>query len=372
MNPGKTYNHDDHKYLTRMAHLFLFFSGLLTFVLGLQSCDDGDPKPAGKYESGAIIANEGGFGSANGTITYYDTNTEEAEQNIFRNGVGDFAGDVVQSIAFSGDKGYVVINGDNKVEIVNSSTFENLGTIEDIGLDKPRYIEVIGSKAFISAWGPYEDGGFSLVDSYVLVVDLTDNSLLKKIETEEGTENLLYNGKYLFASNYNFGASNSVAVIDPENNSLVKHIELAPGPAGSVLDANGKLWVICTGDFGASNGGLFRINPVSLEVEESIDLNVNPDVDLGITPDKQKLIYSAGNSVYAISILATTAPASALFAATDVLYNYALGVDPATGNIWIADALNFAAEGKVYIYTGSGAFITSFTAGIGPTQVVFK
>ena len=368
MSLRKNYNHS---YMMATVR-FLFFPAIFSFVFYLQSCDGEDPKPAGKYESGAVIVNEGGFGSANGTLTYYDVSTGGVEQNIFRNAVGDFAGDVVQSITFSEDKGYVVINGDNKIEIVNGNTFENLGTIADVGLDKPRYVEVIGDKAYISAWGPYGDGGFSLVDSYVLVVDLNNNTVIKKIETEEGTENLLYGGKYLFASNYNFGASNSVAVIDPADNTLVKHIQLAPGPAGSVLDANGKLWVICAGDFGSSNGRLFRINPVTLDVEGSVELNVNPDVDLGITPDKQELIYSTGKDVYKISISATVAPASELFKAADVVYNYALGVDPDTGNIWIADALNFTAEGRVYVYSNSGTLINSFTAGIGPTQLVFK
>lgn len=348
------------------------YAAIFVFLLIFQRCDDDSHEPKGKYSGGAVIVNEGGFGSANGTVTYVDLAGGKAEQNIFRNAGGDFAGDVVQSITFKEDRGYLVVNGDNKIEIVDSNTFESLGTIEDPDLDKPRCVEVVGDKAYISVWGPYEDGGYSLVDSYVLVVDLKSNQVIKKIETDEGTENLLYGGKYLFASNYNFGASNSVAVIDPLNNTLVKHITLASGPSGSVLDANGKLWVLCTGDFGASNGSLFRINPVTLEVEGSIDLDINPDVDLGISPDKTHLIYSAGIHVYSISIDAADTPAGPLFEAADVLFNYALGVDPENGNIWIADAMNFTAEGKVYIYSSSGTPINSFTAGIGPTQVVFK
>jgi DNA-binding beta-propeller fold protein YncE len=367
MNPQMNTSHD-------ISVIARFFSGsfvLSLLLLFLQSCDD-EPKPKGKYESGAIIVNEGGFGSANGTLTYFDVATGSVEQNIFRNEGGAFAGDVVQSVTFSGEKGYVVINGDNKVEIVNGNTLERLETIESSDLDKPRYVEVIGDKAYISVWGPYEDGGYALIDSYVLVVDLTNNTVIKKIETDEGTENLLFGGTYLFASNHNFGGSNSVAVIDPTSNTLVKHIELTSGPAGSVLDANGKLWVICTGDFGASNGQLFRIHPSTLAVEESIDLNVNPDMDLAITPDKSNLIYSVGTSIYSIPISATVAPTDELFEATDVVFNYAMGVDPDSGNIWIADALNFATEGKVYVYTSSGAPVTSINAGISPTQVVFK
>lgn len=344
---------------------------LLAFVFIASACDD-ESNPKGKYESGVFIVNEGGFGSANGTITHYDPVSGDTEQNIFRNASGEFAGDVVQSFTFADDNGYIVINGDNKIEIVNGNTFESQGTIEDIAIDKPRYLEVIGNKAYVTVWGPYEDGGFSLIDSYVLVIDLTNNSVLKKIQTDEGTDNLIRAGNYLFASNNNFGASNTVAVIDPSNNTLVDQITVASGPAGLTTDADGKVWVICTGDFGASNGGLFRINPSTLDVEESIDLDINPDADLAITPDKKNLIYTSGKSVYRFSVTSTDAPAEPFFEAGDVVSTYALGVDPASGDIWIGDALNYATEGKVYIYSSTGEFKTSFTAGISPTQFVFK
>jgi len=338
----------------------------------LYGCAHEDATPKGRYESGAVIVNEGGFGSSNGTLSFYPLNAGVVEQNIFRNGQGDFAGDVVQSIAFHGGKGYIVINGDNKVEIVDSNTFESIGTITNEVLDKPRYIEVINNNAYISVWGPYENGGFSLVDSYVLVIDLMTNEVIKKIETDEGTEQLLRAGNYLFASNYNYGASTTVAVIDPADNTLVDQLEVGSGPAGLVIDANGKVWVLCTGDFGSSNGMLVRINPSMLTVEESIPLHINPDVDLAITPDGSSLVYTGGINVYSMPISSTVAPDSPLFIASDVVSNYALGVDPTTGDIWIGDALNFVSAGKVFVYDAMGNAKTSFVAGIGPTQFMFK
>ncbi|MBA4057149.1 MAG: hypothetical protein C0490_20720 [Marivirga sp.] len=345
---------------------------LLFFVIFIISCDDDDSGPKGKYEDGALVINEGGFGAANGTITYYNVVSGEVEQNIFRNATGDFAGDVVQSITFKDEKGYVVINGDNKIEIINGNTFESLGTIENEAIDKPRYIEVINNRAYVSVWGPYEDGGYSLIDSYVLVIDLSNNTVIKKIQTDEGTDNLIQAGNYLFASNNNFGASNSLAVIDPTNNTLVDQITLASGPAGLATDVNGKLWVICGGDYGSSNGQLFRINTSTLVVEETIDLNVSPDGDLAVTPDKRNLIYSSGKNVYRIAITSTDAPTEPLFEADEVVTNYALAVDPDNGDIWLGDALNYTSAGKVYIYNASGDFKSSFDAGISPTQFVFK
>lgn len=344
---------------------------LILAAVVIVSCDDNDNDPKGKYEHGAFIVDEGNFTQANGTITYYNTTSGESEQNIYRTVTG-FAGSVAQSLSIHDDRGYLVLNGDNKIEILDTNTFESLGTLTGTDFDKPRYVEIVDNKAYISMWGPYEEGGYSLIDSYVLVVDLATKSTVKKIETDEGTENLLVADDYLFASNYNFGGSHTVSVIKTEDNSLVDQIEVGSGPSGLVKDENDKVWVICTGDYGALNGQLVRINPETLVVEKTIDLNLNPDADLAISSDKKSILYSSGTDVYSIAINAESAPSDPLFTADAVVTNYALGVDPDSGDIWMGDALDYTSAGKVYIYTSSGSLKTSFGTGIAPGQFVFK
>lgn len=346
--------------------LSMFLSSMLLFI----SCED-DNSPDGRYDKGVFIVNEGAFLAGNGSITYYNPISGAIKQNIFINPAGDFAGDVVQSLIFNEDKAYVVVNGDNKIEVVNASTFKSIQTIVHPDLDKPRYVEIINGKAYISVWGAYDEF-FSLIDSYVLVYDLTSNTVVKKIDTNEGTENLLYNGQRLFASNYNYGSSSTVSVINPSDNSLVGNIQLEAGPAGMVIDANGKLWVVCVGGWGAANGQLFRVNPETLVVEDMITITGVPGMDIATTPDKQNIIYSVGTSVFSIPVSATEAPSVALFNAENVVSNYSLSVDQSNGDIWIGDAPSFSSTGKVYSYSSSGVFSNSFDAGIGPTQIVFK
>jgi hypothetical protein len=334
-------------------------------LLMLVSCKD-DEGPKGKYEHGAFIVNEGGFGSSNGSVTF--RTDSELEQNILRT-AGNFAGDVAQSITFKNDKGYLVVNGDDKIEVVDANTFQSVTTITSKDIVAPRYVEVINDKAYISVWGPY-DSNFSLIDSYVLVYDLNTNSVVRKIDTHEGTENLLYNGNYLFASNYNYGASNTLAVINPSDNTLVKQITLSEGPAGMVIDANKKLWVV-TATFGS--GKLFRINPTTLEIEATIGITGGgPHTGLAISPDKQNVIYAVGNSIYKLPITSTSPITQPLFTASEVKTFYTFTVDPNNGDIWIGDALNYTSVGKTFIYSSSGALKTSFETGINPTQFVFK
>ena len=345
---------------------FLIVMISATFFTG---CDD-DDGPKGKYEKGVFVVNEGTFGAGNGSVTYYNS-AGVAEQNIFRNSAGTFAGDVVQSLKFHEGRAYLVVNADSKIEVVNGNTFGAISTITDADIDKPRYIEIIDGKAYISVWGPYDEN-FSLIDSYVLVYDLNTNSVVKKIDTDEGTENLVSTGQRMFASNYNYGGSSTVSAINLADNSLIENITVSDGPAGMVLDSNGKLWVVCVGGFGSTNGYLYRINPETLQIEDDITITGIPGVDIAVTPDGGNIIYTVGTSVFSLPINATEEATEPSFEATDVTSLYTLSVEPETGNIYVGDAPSFTAIGKVYIYSPDGTKITSFDAGIGPAEIVFK
>lgn len=341
----------------------------LAFAFAFWNCES-DEDGTQKYGGGVFITNEGNFGYANGSVTFYDPDKKLALQAIYKAANGEFPGDVLQSLTLDGDNGYLVLNGSSKIEVINSKTFKNEGTITATEIVAPRYLSVINGKAYISVWGPYNET-FSLIDSYVAVVDLKTNTVTRTIDTDEGVERLLYNGTNLFASNFNYGASSTVAVIDPVTNTRVTNIDVAPGPKGMVLDTNGKLWVICTGAE-ENDGVLYRINTATFEVEDEIELGITPGGDLSIMPDKATLVYNAGNDIYKISITAEDASAATSFTVTDAVYVYSIGVDPGNGDIYVADALAFNSAGKVYVYSTDGTAQTSFAAGIGPSGFVFR
>ncbi|HEV8515348.1 MAG TPA: DUF5074 domain-containing protein [Cyclobacteriaceae bacterium] len=346
---------------------------VVAITFSIVSCNKSNDPVKGKYQTGVLVANQGKFGSSNGDVTYYNPSTGAIEDAIYKNANGGvlFAGDVLQSITIDGDVGYLVLNGSNKIEVVDNNTFASSKTFTDAKLDKPQYLQVINGKAYISVWGPY-DQFYSLIKSYILVMDTKTLTLVDTITTDLGVENLLYNGKYLFASNNNFGESSTVSVIDPGIDKRIKQVTLSAGPAGMVLDVNGKLWVITTGTYHGNDGALFRINPSTFAIEMMFDLSVNPGSSIDISPDKKNIYYSVNNSVYKIGIDATTAPASSFFDATDVVKLSTLAVNHSTGDIYIGDALNYATAGTAYVYGSDGKKKTSFPTGITPTQFIFR
>jgi hypothetical protein len=350
------------KIIFKSAYVALAAVGLFF----LQSCDKTiDPLAKGAYQSGVLIVNEGNFSASTGDVTYYNSSTNLLEQTIFKKVNGAFAGKVLQSITVDGDNGYLVLNGDNKIEIVDINTFKRKNTFTNPKLINPRYLKVINGKAYISVWGSY-DANFSLVDSYVMVVDVNTLKVVTSIDTDEGVENLVYDGKYLYVSKNGFSVSHSISVIDPSTDRLVKEVDITKEPRGMALDVNNKLWTI-------TSDSLVQINPSTLMIERTIQLgSAAANSDLTISSDKKSLIYSVGKSIYKVSINATVPPTTPFFTVSNLVTFYGLGVDPKTSEVYIGDALDYASEGDVYIYNADGSFKKKIKAGIDPTNFVFR
>jgi YVTN family beta-propeller protein len=213
------------------------------------------------------------------------------------------------------------------------------------------------------------------------VFDTKSKQLVDTIGTDLGAENVLYNGKYLFVSKDNYSGSTTVSVIDPSTDKQIKKIKLASNPSGLVLDDNSKLWVITNGTgyydgsfnyIGNNDGALYRINPTTFEIEQTIALNANPGNYLTASPDKKTLYYAIGNSVYKISINATTAPANPLIDDSNIVSLSALGVDPNTNDIYVGDSPSYTSPGKAHIYHFDGSPKMQINTGINPIQFIFK
>ncbi len=132
---------------------FKFILFVLSATFFMVSCNKSSDPVLGKYQTGVFIANQGNFGSANGDVTYYNPSTGLAQQTIYKNVNGSFAGDVLQSMTFDGNLCYLVLNGSDKIDIVDNNTFKWDTVFSDPKLDKPQYLEVINGKAYISVWG---------------------------------------------------------------------------------------------------------------------------------------------------------------------------------------------------------------------------
>src|SRR6056297_3295490 len=170
-------------------------AGLIAILpLSFISCEEDENDDQINIE-GIYVVNEGNFGSNNGSITLINPDEKETIQNYFSKNNNWSLGDVVQDLSFYEDKGFIVVNNSQKVEVVDKETFESLGVIE--GLSYPRqFLGINDNKGYLtngsSATG--ENGN-------VLVIDVSEYLVIDTIEAGKGPESMVKYENNVYVTN---------------------------------------------------------------------------------------------------------------------------------------------------------------------------
>lgn len=333
---------------------------LLLVVMISCSDDDSDDQIAlAKRGTNVIVLNEGNFQSANGSISIYNTSTEESQQKVFQaNNSSRPIGDVVQSLTSINDQYFIVVNNSNKIEVVNSNDFTSVGKIE--GLNSPRYIlPISATKAYVS----------DLYEDKLYVINPRTLTVEKTIETKGWTEQMVLIDNKAFVCQVD---SSMIYVFDVDNDNLIQKIPTNLQPQHLEVDAEGKLWVSCSGGINQGYPALHRINPISFEVEETLELQDNSKSigELEMNSDKTKVLYLM-NDVFELSIQDRELPTTPKILANGRLF-YAFEVHEKTGDIYLSDAIDYLQRGVVYRMDSLGREQTTFKAGIIPGAFYFQ
>ncbi|AKD03114.1 DUF5074 domain-containing protein [Pontibacter korlensis] len=353
---------------------FFLAATLAITSLGFTSCDDNNDGPSGAYsEDGVFIVNEGNFGTPNGSISYYNSNSNEVQNGIFSTvNENRPLGDVAQNMVVHGDRAFIVVNNSNKIEVVNAATFKSEGVVE--GLSAPRYFVALNNdKGYVTEWLP-ANADWSYNKGRVSVIDLKSYSVVKTIEVDVQPEQLLIANGKLYVTNQ---GSDKVTVINTANDAVESSITVTYGPNSLALDRNNTLWVLSSGnkDWNLPQsehtaGALSKINVSNNTVSSTIIFpNVTASAGKLVTNgSKDKLYFIYNGGVHQQDISATTLNETPLI---DRSF-YGLGVDPDNGNIYGGDENNWSGDGTVYVYNSNGTQITTFKVGVGPNGFVFN
>lgn len=336
------------------------------FISSFLSCikdkpeDELEPTAVFTANSGVYVINEGNYLFGNSSVSYYSFSNGGVSSDIFQSANGSQLGDVCQSMYFFNNKTYIVVNNSGKIEVVNSNTFVSTATIT--GFVSPRYIlPVSNNKAYVT----------DLYSNSISVVDLTTDLISGNIPCNGWTEELvLAYGKAYVTNMY----SDKVYVINTATDVMIDSIPVVYGSSSICEDTNGKLWVLCSGNQTLGTyPALVRINPVTDVVEQTFTFPNLTDAPnrLNINGNLNELYYLANGGVYKFSITSSVLPSSPLIAQAG--YNfYGLGVDPNTGIIYVADAIDYVQNGVILKYQSDGTYINSFTVGIIPNHLYFN
>ena len=321
-------------------------------------------------DKGVFICNEGNFTYGNASLSFYDTETGETSNQVFFNANGFPVGDVLQSMAIHGNKGYLVVNNSGKVFVINTDDFTHFATIS--GLTSPRYIEFIDdSKAYVS----------DLYSSSIAIINPATCEITGYVNAGTSTEQMVKLGEYVFVASWS--DNNKILKINCVNDILEDSLTIAWQPNSLAMDKNDMLWALSDGNLtGAKDtAALTCINTNTFTIEKVFTF---PDVSsspsrLCINSTKDTLFYingSWGGSISGSGVCKMPVDAQALPSAPiiseDTRLFYGLDIDPETSVLYVTDAIDYVQNGWVFRYTSTGAKIDSFKVDIVPGAFCFK
>ena len=318
---------------------------------------------------GLFICNEGNFQYGNATLSYYDPTTKTVENEIFYRANAMKLGDVAQSMTINNGIGWVLVNNSRVVFAIDPTTFKEVGRIT--GLTSPRYIHFVSDdKAYITQI--WDNRIFIInpkryeVTGYIEVPDMT---------SEQGsTEQMVQLGKYLYVNCWSY--QNRLLKIDTETDKIVAELEVGIQPTSLALDCNGKLWTVTDGGYDGSPYGyeapaLYRIDPESFTIEKQFSFRKGDAPSEVQINGRGDTLYWINDDIWSMSVDADRVPVRPFLDSRGTIY-YGLTVDPKSDEVYIADAVDYTQQGKIYRYSASGELLDEFYVGIIPGAFCWK
>ena len=168
---------------------------------------------------GLFICNEGNFQYGNATLSYYNPETCEVENEVFFRANAMKLGDVAQSMTMYNNRGWVVVNNSHVIFSIDLDTFKEVGRVT--GLTSPRYIHFLSDqKAYVT----------QIWDNRIFIINPTRYEITGYIEVpnmtmEQGsTEQMVQKGKYLYVNCWSY--QNRILKIDTDTDSIVSELEV--------------------------------------------------------------------------------------------------------------------------------------------------
>lgn len=344
--------------------MLLLHTGCMKWEYGLEEEFDTSGSPRGLF-----VCNEGNFQYGNATLSYYNPTTKEVENEVFYRANAMKLGDVCQSMIIRDGIGWVVVNNSHVVFAIDTRTFKEVGRIT--GLTSPRYIHFISdTKAYIT----------QLWDNRIFVVNPKRYEITGYIEVSDmtmesgSTEQMVQWGKYLYVNCWSY--QNRILKIDTTTDTVVDELTVGIQPTSLALDCNGKLWTVTDGGYEGSPYGyeapsLYCIDAENFTIERRFRFSLGDapsEVQLNGARDR---LYWINNDIWAMDVDAESLPSKPFLPYAGTIY-YGLAVCPYSGDVYVADAIDYVQQGKIYRYSSAATLIDEFYVGIIPGAFCWK
>ena len=345
---------------------------LLSLCVCLTACMEWDYGLEEEFNAsgeGLFICNEGNFQYGNATLSYYDPTTKTVHNEVFYRANAMKLGDVAQSMVIRDSIGWVVVNNSHVVFAIDINTFKEVGRITN--LTSPRYIHFISDeKAYIT----------QIWDNRIFIVnpkryEVTGYIEVPNMTMEQGsTEQMVQQGDYLYVNCWSY--NNRILKIDTKTDEIVAELEVGIQPNSLVMDCNNKLWTLTDGGYkgsmyGEESPAIYRIDPETMTIEREFEFPYGSDASEIIINGAKDRLYWINDDIWAMDVLDEELPTHPFIDSQGTIY-YGLTICPRTGDVYIADAIDYVQQGMVYRYSKEGELIDEFYVGIIPGAFCWK
>ena len=355
-------------------HIKVIYKWMVQLLLlaGATACmewDYGNQEQFSLPGHGLFITNEGNFQYGNASLSFYDPLEKSVENELFYRANAMKLGDVAQSMTIRDGIGWIVVNNSHVIFAIDIETGKEIGRITN--LTSPRYIHFLSNeKAYVT----------QIWDNRIFIVnpstfEITGYIPVPRMTMEQGsTEQMVQYGKYVFVNCWSY--QNRILKIDTETDSVVDELVVGIQPTSLVLDKNNKIWSVTDGGYEGSPYGyeapsLYRIDAETFTIEKEFRFNFGDapsEVQLNGTKDK---IYWINDDIWEMDVTADVLPSNPFLDSRGTIY-YGLTIDPSSGDVYVADAIDYQQQGMILRYSSEGAELDKFYVGIIPGAFCWK
>lgn len=338
-------------------------------AFSLAACRQDPPYEPETGIQGAVILNNGNWGSNDASIAIYNPTDKTVAAEQFFAANGQRLGDLGQDILVLGDEIYIAMNG-SKVVFVTDRDLKIKETIEveNAGAKMaPRYLAESDGKIYVT----YYEGFLGEITPSTHKVRTTAVG-----SYPEGL--CIKNGK-AYVANSGYGYDNTISVVDLASFKEEKKITVNQNPQYVVADKDGKTLYVCSWDAYdpvtyavTSPSKLQKVDIASGSVSDMTYSDVKCIVE---GPDNKMFVAQGGYDENwqvcgTIKVIDMASGADKGMFTNDQILNY-YSLSYSNGFVFVG-ASDYKTNGDVYLYKADGSLVDKFDSqGLNPQKGLY-